>query len=59
MTLTKMLLHRLGQWLASPIWLFTLAEALGEATKVVASSPQGGGLQAQCRSLTRLRSWVL
>ena len=48
-----------GRWLASVISLITQAEALGDANKVTASPPQGGGLRAQSRLYPRLRPWVM
>ena len=42
----------------SSVLLLTQAKILGDASKVAASPPQGGGLQAQSRSVPRLRPWV-
>ena len=54
----KLSLHHLGVVACKLISLFTKAEAMGVADKVVASPPRGGGFQAKGRSLPRLRPWV-
>ena len=46
------------RWLASSVFLFTQAKALGDVNKVVASPPQGGGLQAHSSFSLRLRPSV-